>query len=469
MPADGTSSSAQPTQNLPACDYLGKAVNLSSLNINPGDLKSVRDNSSLVPIVKLDNTSRSPVTPPGSGTAYWLPGNTVYDNLGSESKARDFLSERGNDLIEKLNRGADLGVNYLSVGVTAGIHYSYSSALKSTSAYGAYSFDQQVYGAHLDQSKWYGWVEPAMLADGRNLPAWTLTPGVYNSYQTFFQKWGTHLITRSYLGNRYQLMVIRDTMSQESVRKFNLQVKAEFAGIIKGGGGDWGSEQEKKEYLNNRQISCHVLGGHPTENGNLARSPESQEAFEKWLAKRDAAYDAHLSFQTQSLATFLENSSDPSYKAVGKKLAPALEYCCKFALLQGKLAYEVDKGSSSSVQWGECKLPALPGLELRAIASREWRVEAISASHVKVTRSGIGTSDALVDITVKAPPVEAIVTLNAALNTPTSRDKIMRFFVLSPYGPAPRQHETTVMTHDVSGKESQTRVYPTLKAFGVFN
>ncbi|KAI1153665.1 hypothetical protein F4825DRAFT_449240 [Nemania diffusa] len=471
MPSyDNTSDSAQPTENLPACSNLGKAVNLSSLDINPSDLKSVLNNSSLMPIVKIDDKNKTQVTPPGSAATYWLPGNTVYDNLGSESKSRDLLTERGKDLTEKLNGNAELGANYLSFGVTAGMGYSYSSALKSTSAYGAYSFDQQVYGAHLDPSKWYDFVDQTLLTDVIKLPIWALDkPGVYSTYQTFFQKWGTHMITRSYLGNRYQLMVIRDTMTEEAVKKFNLQVKAEFAGIIKGGGGDWGTETEKKEYMSTRQIRCHVLGGHPTESGNLARDPESKEAFEAWLKKRDAAYEAHLSLMTQSLAIFLQNSSDPASQAAGKKLAPALEYCCKFALLQGMLAYEVDKGSDMSVKWGECELTALPGLELKATGTREWKVDPMSPSHVKVSRSGIGSSNALVDITVKAPPIPAIVTLNAALDTPSSSVKIMRFFVLSPYGPLPRQHETTVMMHEKSGEESKTTVQPSLKAWGVFN
>ncbi|KAI8943974.1 hypothetical protein F4801DRAFT_585941 [Xylaria longipes] len=460
---------AQPTQSLPACSYLGNAVNLSSLDIDPGDVKSILRKSSLMPIVKIDQTIKTLVKPPGSATVYGVPGNTVYDNLGSDNNSRDLLTERGNDLIEKMNADADIGVNYLSIGVTAGGHYSYSSALKSTSVYGAFSFDQQVYGAHLDESKWYGFMNPTLLADIVKLPTWTMdTQGVYNTYQSFFQRWGTHMITRSYLGNRYQLMVTRDTMSKESVSKFSLQVKAEFAGIIKGGGGNWGSETEKKEYLSTRHIDCHVLGGHPTESGNLARNPESKDAFEKWLAKRDAAYEAHLSFQTQSLAIFLQNSSDPASQAAGKKLLPALQYCCNFVRLKGKLAYEVDKGSNMSVQWGECKLPALPGLELSATGTREWKVNSITSSHVRVSRSGIGSSDPLVDITVKAPPVKTIVSLNAALNTPTSSDKIMRFFLLSPYGTLPRQHETTVMTHKKSGEESKTLVEPSLRAFGAF-
>ncbi|KAE8411369.1 hypothetical protein BDV36DRAFT_274945 [Aspergillus pseudocaelatus] len=455
---------------LPACSHLGYALNMASLDIDPTDFRSVFNKSSLIPIVEIDKTNTSDVTPPGSKITYSLPGNTKYDNLGSESKNNELVTEIGKEITDKFNTSVDFGVSYSGIGLTSGTQYSYSSSLKSTTAYGVYSFDQQVYGARLDQAQWHEHVNVKLLTALQALPNWNLDdPSIYQKYMSFFNTWGTHFVSRSYMGNRYQLMVYREELTESSVSKFNLQIKAEFAGVIKGGGGSWGSEKEKEEYLSNRRVSCLVRGGEPAAGGELANNPTSKDAFTEWQKTRDAAYDAYTSVQIHSIAVFLENSTDPAHKAAGEKLSPALDYCCNFASLHGKLAFEVTGGSPLSVQWGECKLTPLPGLEITAMRHPEWRIEPVSTAHVKIVRSGIGSSNALIDITVKAPPKEVDVTLNAAFASSGSDEKIYRFFVLSPYGPLPRQHRTLVMTYRKSGEESINTVKPSLQAWGVFN
>jgi hypothetical protein len=188
------------------------------------------------------------------------------------------------------------------------------------------------------------------------------------------------------MGTRYQLKIETEEVSSNMKEDFTAHVKAEYQGIM---GGSYGveNENEYRQYLRKRKTQCKVLGGDAGDAGLLANDPTNKEAFQKWQRNRPHAADAMTSARIQSLKTFLEGSSDAAHKEATECLAPALDYVCNFMVLKGKLKFIPISVHNERLQWAECKITCLPGLEIIPENKKGWRVTNISPSYVKVEQS----------------------------------------------------------------------------------
>lgn len=141
--------------------------------------------------------------------------------------------------------------------------------------------------------------------------------------------------------------------------------------------------------------------------------------------------------------------------------------------MEGKLEFRdfhkrnEEPNPDRSIGWAECKLTPLPGVEIVPKNHPEFRISRPSPTHVRIDRSGIGSSEPKIDITVIAPMAEIDVALNAAFGPSGKDHKIVRFLSLSPYGPELGKYRTHVMLYRKSGEEGKVRVKPSLQDWGV--
>ncbi|KAF5866533.1 hypothetical protein ETB97_011418 [Aspergillus alliaceus] len=465
MDVHTASTSHEGPEILPICNILGRAVNMLLPYIDPFDYRAVLENGSQRLIVGMAKTGNK-AQPPGEKKPYLVPDNVEYRYLGTNSSRNDLICEMGSELAPKLGMNMSLSGRYAGISISSNSQHSYEPSLRFNSLYGIYSFDQQSYRLYLDRDRCYSFVNMGFINAAEQLPSWEERPAIYQVFKSFFETWGTHLVVQCHMGTRYQLRVEREQASQNMRDDFSAHVKAEYQGIM---GGSYGveNEDEYRRYLNVRTTQCKVLGGDAGYAAILANDPASKEAFQNWQSNRFHERDAVTNTQIQRLDTFLQGSNETSQKKIGERLAPALDYICNFMELKGRLKFIPISARNERLQWAECKITYLPGMEIIPENKMGWRVTRISPAHVKFEQCNSDENYLEVGITIRGPTHIVDVSFNGGLESGSA--SLFRYLLLSSSGPKPDQFCTRVISKKPTGDESVVHVSPSLKTWGDFS
>ncbi|KAE8397433.1 hypothetical protein BDV37DRAFT_265631 [Aspergillus pseudonomiae] len=402
---------------------------------------------------------------PGDEKLYLLPENVSYRYLGTNSSRNDLICEMGSELAPKLGMNMSLSGRYAGISILSNSQHSYEPSLQFNSLYGIYSLDQQSYRLYLDRDRCYSFINPDFINAAEQMPFWDESLATYQVFKSFFEVWGTHLVVQCHMGSRYQLKVEREQASHNMRDEFTAHIKAEYQGIM---GDSYGvdNEDEYRQHLKMRRTQCKVLGGDAGYAAILANDPASKEAFQNWQSNRCHTTDAMTNNQVQRLDTFLQGSSNSLQKRIGENLAPALDYFCNFMELTGKLKFIPVSARNERLQWAECKITYLPGMELIPENKMGWRVTRISPAHVKYEQCNSDEDYLEASITIRGPTHIVDILFNGGLENGSA--SLFRYLLLSSHGPKPDQFCTRVISKKPTGHESVVHVSPSLKTWGDF-
>ncbi|KAF7951197.1 uncharacterized protein EAE97_002748 [Botrytis byssoidea] len=181
--------------------------------------------------------------PPGSKTKYWLLKNFEQHSTGSKSVTRSLICRFGTELASDFKIDTRVTANYAGVSAEGGAGCEYGTDFKSTSLYGIYSLDQEIYSISVvNKQMTYDSVEDEFISTAAKLPTWKLifkdlkdfdeVTGIYNAFAKFYSRYGSHLIQEGYMGTRYQLKVEQKGIAQERREKFSTNIKVEYQGVV---------------------------------------------------------------------------------------------------------------------------------------------------------------------------------------------------------------------------------------------
>ncbi|THV51751.1 hypothetical protein BGAL_0100g00200 [Botrytis galanthina] len=368
--------------------------------------------------------------PPGSKTKYWLPENFEQHSTGSKSVTHSLICRTGTELASDFKIDTKVTANYAGFSAEGGAGYEYSTNFKSTSLYGIYSLDQEIYSISvINKQTTYDSVEDEFISAAAKLPTWKSiskdlkdfdeVTGIYNAFAKFYSRYGSHLIQEGYMGTRYQLKVEQKEVTQEKREEFSTNVKAEYQGAIGGSVSvDVKKSEAYKQYTSQRQSDCNVLGGDAGKAGTLSHlSPddvgEYNTAFKEWQeSRKEGSTDALLHIRVMEIGSFLKESYVKSQLAVADRLSDAWSYFKDFYTFQGRL-YFVESLPGEVIK---LEITPLPGLQIHVGATNSVTVTQINANSVE-----FAVDDAVlcsyINLSIVAPdrPVQLAFTQDAKL------------------------------------------------------
>lgn len=203
-----------------------------------------------------------------------------------------------------------------------------NSEYKDDKSYAFYSSIQQGYDADLDVEYCAKALDPALLSDIKLLPVWDpQNDATYSTYRAFITKWGSHVITSTRQGCRYQLQVDDSNVTSSAASSFAANVTAEYSGIgsIKGSASQKNSD-DYKSYTTRSHTLCTILGGDLAKRQKLYGAPGDPALYQIWAESTSLGTSQLISAQLTDFPTILQFSSDKSVQAIGVEMAVAWEY-----------------------------------------------------------------------------------------------------------------------------------------------
>lgn len=164
----------------------------------------------------------------------------------------------GSSMSHQFDSEANFSGSYSDITASGGAQYSFERVFKSTTAYAVSGVAQDAYNLSVNND-WHKSVNSNFIQEAKELPMWKLNDTVYETYNAFFNRWGTHVMTQCFAGVRSQLKVEQEAQSEDRKEKFATNVKEEYKGAV---GGDAKVEDSKEwsEYKKSRRELTKVLG-----------------------------------------------------------------------------------------------------------------------------------------------------------------------------------------------------------------
>lgn len=394
---------------------LGRGINIMK-GANPGILPSPNEELSLTPAIgfdpfdqsTLEGSSFEPIVLLDSNGAeesfndkvYTRPLNTVFTTTGVITGHQSLTVDMGEKLITRFETEAGFSAKYSGLSGTAGAQYSSKRTFSTDTSYALYTFAQDLYSLRLNRDL-HEWIEPKLLADARELPAWARTQDVYDSYARFFAKWGTHIIRGGFAGTRYQLKVELAEMRKERKDAFEANVKFDFKEIL-GGSGSHSSGFDYQAYCKSARKDTKALGGNRAAAAKLQMEP-SKENFDAWADTFNENKDNLVRAELLGLGTLLEESPKREHRDLAQgRLLPAVDYVSSFRTRRGMLYRYYDQ-ENPSWQFAEFSIPSVPGVRISAENVSGWSVDTSTPGKLRVTRQQSRWPMVRVPVTITFP------------------------------------------------------------------
>lgn len=312
------------TRPLSSQDSVGRSINLlRSPDIFRVEELVRRGNQARI----IDIVGRRDVEIPGiSGEKVFVGENIWISDPGARSHETTLQVMTGSEVINSFSASASISGTYSALSVTSGANYSYESAVRRDSIYAFISNNTERYTVYLD---WPGGIfnnlNKDFLRAVSSLPPWSDSKPPITSYESFFQKWGTHVIRKVIVGSRYQLKVQTDSVASADKESFGASVAVEYAGILGSKAGMKGEKVEER-YKNSVQGEAVVIGGSEEKGKILAHSNNDENAFKEWAESRGTGENETITnIEVDTLGELLGQSDNEEHQKAGKHLELALQ------------------------------------------------------------------------------------------------------------------------------------------------
>lgn len=303
---------------LPAVEFLGYGINLLTTGTFSID-GTTANISRAAHLIQMDTTNQS-VT--AADTTYTAPSNvSISAQANAESIYTTYAS--GADAKSDFKTHGSLSVSYMAVSGSASIDYAFDKHFHVDYQYALFNSSKDQYRAVIDD--YASWVNTTVAKEAVSLGAFTADN--IESFRSFFNNYGSHVILSALYGSRY-LLNVWCTNSNEAVNtEFKTDVTAAYNGITTGGSvnATVSTEAQYSIYSQNSQQLVSVKGGDPNLALQLHSDPRNLSAYKAWLDTTDTNPDI-VSFQIEALWALYGISPDSTISDAGVELKKAYDY-----------------------------------------------------------------------------------------------------------------------------------------------
>ncbi|KAK1230928.1 hypothetical protein PQX77_005959 [Marasmius sp. AFHP31] len=260
------------------------------------------------------------------GKVYKIPKSigVVDDNSSSDSFVH---YPNGNDAAVAFRTDSTLASRFMSIVGDPSVGRATEKHHRRNLMYAYYAFGRAKYLAILKNY--------ADLLDERSLKAGLdQLPVPFNGgnqenlgkYKSFFQRYGTHVVTKVYYGAHYQVHLWSPTTNPSVNPNLASNVKTDYNGIPSHGEYDDSIREsaQYKAYLGLKQRIESVYGGDSDKNTTLATKP-SWSSFQDWVTTSQQNATG-LSFVVDELWSLMKNSSNDNIIDAAPRIEEAFNY-----------------------------------------------------------------------------------------------------------------------------------------------
>ncbi|KAK1234036.1 hypothetical protein PQX77_002774 [Marasmius sp. AFHP31] len=329
----------------PAADTLGYSMNM--IGTTPLDTKSARaaiQTSRRIIDFEVDDTRPVDL----DGTTYNVPKAIAV--LEAESGTNDFVHyPTGNEAAIAFRNNAALGTHFMSVTGDPSVGRATEKHHRRNLQYAYYSFARSKYIAMLKD--YAGLLNEPRIKTGLEqlpVPFNGQNQDVLNKYKSFFERFGTHVVTKVAYGAHYQLHLWAPTTDPTVNPNWGGNVRADYNGIPTHGEYDPGARDsdQYKAYLGLKQRIESVFGGGRDQARPLAMTP-TWPNFQAW-ASTSQQNPALLSFVVDEIWSLMRNAED-GYIV---NAAPRIEEAFNFIVNNPKV-YKTQVTLTIEADWAE--------------------------------------------------------------------------------------------------------------------
>jgi hypothetical protein len=239
-------------------------------------------------------TAAAPWKDPRTGTEYGIPGNVSLSTIGN-SGANSYAFQNRSQVQEFFAQKAGVSANLVTeFGAFSGaFNASYQNGLESDTFYQyvLYEADNTAWSLDL-QSQSYDDLTARVKQEISQLPN-AFSPESKASFFRFFDRYGTHYVSRVNVGGRLYYYAAVKKSYQSDLEKIKAEITLEYNALLVSGKAESETEWSSlsKSWTENRVVQIEAIGGSP-DILKLA-SPEYGEnqsgAYSQWLQSIQAA------------------------------------------------------------------------------------------------------------------------------------------------------------------------------------
>ncbi|KAF2277724.1 uncharacterized protein EI97DRAFT_415284 [Westerdykella ornata] len=301
-----TSDPTVPT--CPPLSWLGWGLDVTS--ITPCDISSVTANL-LKASRFLDIKTTTQQQSFNSGVTWAIPTNVDATDDVSEGEASLNLFDSGTQAASSITADASLSAKYMAVTVGVSANYSISKMFQGFYSYALFSYNQNLIQASIDS--WADNIHEDNLKKRLStLPTWDPTnDDTVGRYKRFFRSFGTHIITGTSYGGRFQLVPQYNGLTNSG--DFNASVK---------------TSSEYSDFSGSSQKIVSCKGGDSTLAGTIASSPENKDiysSFQQWV-KSSLGAPAIMAMQTVAIWDMMSAAIDDTIVNRAGEMENAFKY-----------------------------------------------------------------------------------------------------------------------------------------------
>lgn len=221
---------------------------------------------------------------------YEVPGNVQIAWIDSSAR-ESIIASSGTEVIRSLTGDLKTSAKYLAVTGSLSVGASLETHYKDSSMYALILDNYEGYVATLNMTRSFPeQVNPVFLTDLTRIPSSfdKNDEASWKPFFSFFDRWGTHIVTKASYGQRLIVEVEEQKMDEEITKNFSANIKAayknimtevEFDASVKG-------SDEYKRFQTTKTERVIIQGGDFQAHGALRASPLDRDAFLKWSSSR---------------------------------------------------------------------------------------------------------------------------------------------------------------------------------------
>ncbi|KAJ8091621.1 hypothetical protein PM082_020855 [Marasmius tenuissimus] len=306
-----------------ATDMLGYSMNM--IGTTPLDTKSARAAvQTSRRIINFDVYDTRPVDV--DGTTYNIPKSISV--LNDQNVTNGFVHySTGNEAAISFRNDSTLATRFMSVTGDPSVELATEKHHRRNLQYAYYSFAKSKYLATLRD--YAGLLNERSIKKGlEGLPAAFdgQNQDILGKYKSFFERFGTHVVTKVVYGAHYQLHLWAPTTDPSVNSKWAGNVRADYNGIPTSGEYDPGvrGSAQYQAYLNLKQRIESVFGGDRNKAQPLAMAP-TWPNFQAWASTSQQS-PALLSFVVDELWSLMRNAEDEDVVNAAPKIEEAFNF-----------------------------------------------------------------------------------------------------------------------------------------------